>query len=290
MARIGYTQRRTVRDHQQRVPARSAACPEPLRRRTHAQQLPDSFVWTPRKNDSFRVRMNKFDTTPGSVSVSLTVVGEGDECDVPAVAVRWYDDEPQPGLVEVELTDRHGTVHRLVHKTYFFENDDLLLPDAEYPIDVAVRGTVVAVDGDVLTVRAHHIPHPDPADDMLTFEVDQSDARPVAFFLEGELCEFDAEAIAMLIDDYPGYVLVEFTDAYGRPHQLFGKVPYFGNHDALTPDAKYPVPVTVDVIVGASEDGVTAVSTRWLTSSEALPFVFDMPTTALRITRVEDRV
>jgi hypothetical protein len=233
--------------------------------------------------------MNKFGTRPSSVSVSLTVVGEGDECDVSAVAVRWYDDEPQPGLVEVELADRHGTVHRLVHKTYFFENDDLLLPGAEYPIDVAVRGTVVTVDGDVLTVRAHHIPQPDHADDMLTFEVDLSDVRPVALFFEGELCEFDAEALAMLIDDYPGYVLVEFTDAYGRPHQLFGRVPYFGNYDALTPDAKYPVPVTVDVIVGESEDGVAAVSTRWLTSSEDLPFVFDIPTTALRTTRTEDR-
>ena len=209
---------------------------------------------------------------------------------MPAVAVRWYDVEPQPGLVEVELTDRHGTVHRLVHKTYFFENDDLLLPDAEYPIDVAVRGTVVAVDGDVLTVRAHHIPDPDPAGDLLTFEVDRSDVRPVAVFLQGELCEFDAEAIAVLDDDYPGVVLVEFTDAYGRPHQLVGKVPYFGNHEALTPDTKYPVTVTVDVVVGYSEDGVAAVSTCSLTSSEAVPFVFDMPTTALRNTRTEDLV
>ncbi|MFC7615386.1 hypothetical protein ACFQV2_19655 [Actinokineospora soli] len=96
---------------------------------------------------------------------------------MPAVAVRWYGDEPQPGLVEVELTDRHGVVHRLVHKTYFFENDDLLLPDAEYPIDVAVRGTVVAVDGDMVTVRAHHIPDPDPERDLLVFEVERSGLR-----------------------------------------------------------------------------------------------------------------
>nr|WP_157528152.1 hypothetical protein [Kibdelosporangium sp. MJ126-NF4]CEL17422.1 hypothetical protein [Kibdelosporangium sp. MJ126-NF4]CTQ91351.1 hypothetical protein [Kibdelosporangium sp. MJ126-NF4] len=86
--------------------------------------------------------------------------------------------------------------------------------------------------------------------------------RPATFFLDGELCEFDAEAIALLDDDYPGLVLVEFTDAYGRPHQLVGKVPSFGNHGAVTPDAKYPVAVTVDVVVGESEDGVAAVSTR----------------------------
>ncbi|MGY6655357.1 hypothetical protein ACXIZN_24665 [Amycolatopsis sp. TRM77291] len=207
---------------------------------------------------------------------------------MPAVAVRWCDDEPQPGLVEVELADRHGTVHRLVHKTYFFESDDPLLPDAEYPIDVAIRGTVVAVDGEVLTVRAHHIPGRDPADDLLTFEVDLSDVRPVAVFLVGELCEFDAEAIVLLDDDYPGVILVEFTDAYGRPHQLIGKVPYFGNHEAVTPDTKFPVTVTVDVVVGESADGVVAVSTRWLTSSEDLPFVFDIPATALRTIRDQE--
>ena len=58
-------------------------------------------------------------------------------------AVRWVSDEPQPGWVEVELTDASGTVHSLFDKPPVFVSDDVaLLPDSPYPVPVDIDCTV----------------------------------------------------------------------------------------------------------------------------------------------------
>ncbi|UJW29638.1 hypothetical protein L3Q67_30975 [Saccharothrix sp. AJ9571] len=86
------------------------------------------------------------------------LVVPGAECLMPAIAVRWYDDDPQPGLVEVALTDRHGTVHRLIGKTPYFDADHELDPSAPYPFVAGVPGTVVEIDGDTAVVELlHHL-------------------------------------------------------------------------------------------------------------------------------------
>src|SRR5688500_18444538 len=50
-------------------------------------------------------------------------------------AVRWVSDEPQPGWVEVQLTDADGVVWSLFDKPPVFDAHDLLTPDAAYPLE-----------------------------------------------------------------------------------------------------------------------------------------------------------
>jgi hypothetical protein len=60
---------------------------------------------------------------------------------VRAQAVGWVDDS-QPGWVEVDLTDRHGTVWTFRDKVPVVTTE-ILLPDTDYPVpiemDCAVR-------------------------------------------------------------------------------------------------------------------------------------------------------
>ena len=58
-------------------------------------------------------------------------------------AIRWVDDEPQPGLVEVVLTDADGTAWSLVDKAPVFDAVGVLRPDADYPISVLVACNVI---------------------------------------------------------------------------------------------------------------------------------------------------
>lgn len=46
--------------------------------------------------------------------------------------VRFINDEPQPGVVECELVDANGKVHRFVEKTAVVSSDHLFR-DAAYP-------------------------------------------------------------------------------------------------------------------------------------------------------------
>ena len=59
-----------------------------------------------------------------------------------AKAVRWVADGPQPGLVEVSMTDAHGTEWRFVDKPPIFATETLT-PQTPYPVDVTIACEVV---------------------------------------------------------------------------------------------------------------------------------------------------
>lgn len=58
-------------------------------------------------------------------------------------AVRWIDDEPQPGLVEVALTDADETVWRLADKSSVFDATGILRRETDYPVSVLVTCNVL---------------------------------------------------------------------------------------------------------------------------------------------------
>ncbi|MEU8433811.1 hypothetical protein AB0F18_12955 [Streptomyces sp. NPDC029216] len=53
-------------------------------------------------------------------------------------AVRWVDNEPQPGLVEVCFTDAHHQQWAFVDKWPVFTASDDLAPDSRYPVQVGI--------------------------------------------------------------------------------------------------------------------------------------------------------
>ncbi|MFF4392542.1 MULTISPECIES: hypothetical protein [unclassified Streptomyces] len=53
-------------------------------------------------------------------------------------AVRWVDDEPQPGLVEVRFTDAHHQQWAFIDKWPVFSGGDDLAPDSRYPVEVGI--------------------------------------------------------------------------------------------------------------------------------------------------------
>ena len=59
-----------------------------------------------------------------------------------ASAVRWVDDEPFPGVVEVELADADGRMWTFIDKAAVFDRDSLS-PAAQYPIELKLACTVV---------------------------------------------------------------------------------------------------------------------------------------------------
>lgn len=54
-------------------------------------------------------------------------------------AVRWVDDEPFPGIVEVQFVDSAGQRWSLIDKSSIFARFAELTPDAVYPVEVTVR-------------------------------------------------------------------------------------------------------------------------------------------------------
>ncbi len=66
-------------------------------------------------------------------------------------ALRWVDDEPQPGLVEVQLKDLHGDEHLFVDKEPIFTRHSALSPQTAYPVRVElgceILGTRLLPDG-----------------------------------------------------------------------------------------------------------------------------------------------
>ncbi|WP_416874208.1 hypothetical protein [Kitasatospora sp. SC0581] len=85
-------------------------------------------------------------------------------------AVRWVDDEPQPGVVEVCFTDADGRRWSIIGKTAMFGTDQALGPgawieaDSPFPfpadIDCTVLGPAAGRADEVVTVsiwQPHHL-------------------------------------------------------------------------------------------------------------------------------------
>jgi hypothetical protein len=79
-----------------------------------------------------------------------------DMAHVRATAVRWISDEPQPGLVEVQLVLADGSVMSLVDKPPIFDAGDRLRPDAAYPIDLELDCRVLDDRGEALVIELAH--------------------------------------------------------------------------------------------------------------------------------------
>jgi hypothetical protein len=58
-------------------------------------------------------------------------------------AIRWVADEPQPGLVEVVLTDAAGEVWSLIDKAPIFDADGVLRSEANFPIAVLIACNLI---------------------------------------------------------------------------------------------------------------------------------------------------
>lgn len=50
----------------------------------------------------------------------------------------WIADDPQPGLVQIEITDADGRVHRLEEKTAVVDAGELLSPHTDYPVEIQI--------------------------------------------------------------------------------------------------------------------------------------------------------
>ncbi|MET8751361.1 hypothetical protein ABZW32_14870 [Streptomyces sp. NPDC004667] len=66
-------------------------------------------------------------------------------------AVRWVDDEPQPGLVEIRFTDAHQQQWAFVDKWPIFTGEDLT-PDSAYPVEVGILCDILNTATDTLTI------------------------------------------------------------------------------------------------------------------------------------------
>ncbi|QIS12221.1 hypothetical protein [Nocardia arthritidis] len=93
---------------------------------------------------------------------------------------------------------------------------------------------------------------------------------------KGDVCELPATASVWLTDDpQPGLVLVEFTDAIGRPHQLVDKSAIFGSD--LHPTSAYPRPTAVRCTIEDINGEIATVSVHWVPSRVTdMPFTFEV--------------
>lgn len=103
--------------------------------------------------------------------------GKGDGCDLPATAARWLTDEPQPGLVLVELADAYGRPHQLVGKSTYFGGN--LLPSTPYPCPTTIPCTIDDVDADIATVSTRWLTG-GPDDTPFVFAVRTAVLGPVS--------------------------------------------------------------------------------------------------------------
>jgi hypothetical protein len=58
--------------------------------------------------------------------------------------VRWVDDEPHPGLVEVVFTEADGQRRKLVDKVAVFDDANRIRPQGPFPVSVDVRCEVIS--------------------------------------------------------------------------------------------------------------------------------------------------
>jgi hypothetical protein len=70
------------------------------------------------------------------------------------VAVRWVSDEPQPGWVEVLLTDTDGRTWQFFDKPPIFDATGRLTSSSTFPAPVVMRVRVIE-EGDPMTVSTH---------------------------------------------------------------------------------------------------------------------------------------
>ncbi|GAB2657446.1 hypothetical protein [Nocardia goodfellowii] len=77
-------------------------------------------------------------------------LGKGDGCELPATAVLWLNDDPQPGIVLVELADAYGRPHQLVGKSAMFGGE--LFPTSTYPCPTTIECTIEDVNDGIATV------------------------------------------------------------------------------------------------------------------------------------------
>lgn len=59
-------------------------------------------------------------------------------------AVRWVDDDPFPGIVEVRFVDAAGQLWSLVDKCVVFAHHGELTRESDYPVEVTVACVVQA--------------------------------------------------------------------------------------------------------------------------------------------------
>ena len=57
--------------------------------------------------------------------------------------IRWVDDEPQPGIVECQLTDSSQNVWSFIRKFYDFTTEDIA-PDSSYPREGFIACSIVS--------------------------------------------------------------------------------------------------------------------------------------------------
>ncbi|MEC3953099.1 hypothetical protein VMT65_08665 [Nocardia sp. CDC153] len=98
---------------------------------------------------------------------------------------------------------------------------------------------------------------------------------------KGDECELPATASVWLTDDpQPGLVLVEFTDVYGRPHQLVDKSAIFGGD--LLPTSSYPRRTAIGCTIEDINGEIATVRVHWVFSRVTdMPFTFDVHLDAL---------
>lgn len=91
--------------------------------------------------------------------------------------VRWVDDEPLPGWVEVQVVDVHGVVWSLFDKPPVFGGGDLVRPDSAFPVDVRVDCEVVGRSGDVVRISTLRPWGTGTADGRVEFDVRAGQVR-----------------------------------------------------------------------------------------------------------------
>lgn len=73
------------------------------------------------------------------------------EVDIPVTITRWVSDEPQPGLVEFEIVDRHGKAHVFQAKAPYVSANSLW-SDSVYPQPGSLRTTLAGRAPDVISI------------------------------------------------------------------------------------------------------------------------------------------
>jgi hypothetical protein len=70
---------------------------------------------------------------------------------VQATVVRWADDDPFPGTVEVQLVDGLGRIWKFIDKWPMFGSDDVS-PTSIFPLEITLPVTIVRHDDNTVTV------------------------------------------------------------------------------------------------------------------------------------------
>ncbi|QIQ03888.1 hypothetical protein [Streptomyces liangshanensis] len=104
-----------------------------------------------------------------------TPLNEGDGCELPATAVCWLTDDPQPGLILVEFADIYDRPHQLVGKTAYFGGN--LQPTSTYPCPTSTECTIEEITDDVATVSTWWLSG-GPEDTRFVFDVPLNTLKP----------------------------------------------------------------------------------------------------------------